>query len=447
MVGAAMSGVTYISVPGTVLTDHFSYLQTTLGFFVGYLIIAFVLVPLYYRLGVVSLYEYLDHRFGVTAHRTGAWLFFLSKIIAASLRAYVVCVVLQALLFDAYDIPFAVNASIMMLLVWLYTRRGGVRSVVWSEMLKSIVMVGSIVACIIFIINAMDLSLGSAISKISSSDLSEVFFTDDAMDRRYFWKQFIAGAFLVVAMTGMDQDMMQTVLSCRSARDSQRSLIVSIVVQMVVILLFLALGALFYLFLAQRGIVATNGAMPLVDGSGATVVARGDDLFGYVATESGLPVVVGVLFLLGLVASTYSAAGSALTALTTSFSLDILDGKRLEERALGRLRQRTHSLIAVAMTLIIVLFYHFSSGGVITLIFTMASYTYGPLLGMFLFGLMTKRKVEDRALPIIAIVSPLLCYILSSNADSWLGGYQFSYEIIVVNAALTMLGMWAASKR
>ncbi len=447
MVGAAMSGVTYISVPGTVLADHFSYLQTTLGFFVGYLIIAFVLVPLYYRLGVVSLYEYLDHRFGVTAHRTGAWLFFLSKIIAASLRAYVVCVVLQALLFDVYDIPFAVNASIMMLLVWLYTRRGGVRSVVWSEMLKSIVMVGSIVACIIFIINAMDLSLGSAISKISSSDLSEVFFTDDAMDRRYFWKQFIAGAFLVVAMTGMDQDMMQTVLSCRSARDSQRSLIVSIVVQMVVILLFLALGALFYLFLAQRGIVATNGAMPLVDGSGATVVARGDDLFGYVATESGLPVVVGVLFLLGLVASTYSAAGSALTALTTSFSLDILDGKRLEERALGRLRQRTHSLIAVAMTLIIVLFYHFSSGGVITLIFTMASYTYGPLLGMFLFGLMTKRKVEDRALPIIAIVSPLLCYILSSNADSWLGGYQFSYEIIVVNAALTMLGMWAASKR
>ena len=447
MVGAAMSGVTYISVPGTVLADHFSYLQTTLGFFVGYLIIAFVLVPLYYRLGVVSLYEYLDHRFGVTAHRTGAWLFFLSKIIAASLRAYVVCVVLQALLFDAYDIPFAVNASIMMLLVWLYTRRGGVRSVVWSEMLKSIVMVGSIVACIIFIINAMDLSLGSAISKISSSDLSEVFFTDDAMDRRYFWKQFIAGAFLVVAMTGMDQDMMQTVLSCRSARDSQRSLIVSIVVQMVVILLFLALGALFYLFLAQRGIVATNGAMPLVDGTGATVVARGDDLFGYVATESGLPVVVGVLFLLGLVASTYSAAGSALTALTTSFSLDILDGKRLEENSLGRLRQRTHTLIAVAMTLIIVLFYHFSSGGVITLIFTMASYTYGPLLGMFLFGLMTKRKVEDRALPIIAIVSPMLCYILSSNADSWLGGYQFSYEIIVVNAALTMLGMWAASKR
>ena len=447
MVGAAMSGVTYISVSGTVLADHFSYLQTTLGFFVGYLIIAFLLVPLYYRLGVVSLYEYLDHRFGVTAHRTGAWLFFLSKIIAASLRAYVVCVVLQALLFDAYDIPFTVNATIMMLLVWLYTRRGGVRSVVWTEMLKSIVMVGSIVACIIFIINAMDLSFGGAITKISSSDLSEVFFMDDAMDRRYFWKQFIAGIFLVVAMTGMDQDMMQTVLSCRSARDSQRSLVVSIVVQMIVILLFLALGALFYLFLAEQGVVASEGSMPLVDGSGAVVVERGDDLFGYVATQCGLPIVVGIFFLLGLVASTYSAAGSALTALTTSFTLDILKGKSLEDRALISLRKRTHTIIAVVMTLIIVLFHHFSSGGVITLIFTMASYTYGPLLGMFLFGLMTKRKVNERALPVIAVVSPLLCYILSLNAASWLGGYQFSYEIIVVNAAFTMLGMWALSRK
>jgi Na+/proline symporter len=446
MVGAAMSGVTYISVPGTVLADHFSYLQTTLGFFVGYLIIAFVLVPLYYRLGVVSLYEYLDHRFGVTAHRTGAWLFFLFKIIAASLRAFVVCVVLQALLFDAHGIPFAVNATIMMLLVWLYTRRGGVKSVVWSEMLKSVVMVGSIVACIIFIINAMDLSVGGAVSKISTSNLSEVFFMDDPMDRRYFWKQFIAGIFLVVAMTGMDQDMMQTVLSCRSARDSQRSLVVSIVVQMVVILLFLALGALFYLFLMERGVVTTDGTMPLVDGSGATVVARGDDLFGYVATECGLPMVVGVLFLLGLVASTYSAAGSALTALTTSFTLDILNGKSVEDNKLGQMRRRTHLLIAVAMTLIIVLFYHFSSGGVITLIFTMASYTYGPLLGMFLFGLLTKREVKAGALPIIAIVAPLLCYILATNADSWFGGYEFSYEIIVVNAALTMLGMWIARK-
>ena len=447
MVGAAMSGVTYISVPGTVLVDHFSYLQTTLGFFVGYLIIAFVLVPLYYRLGVVSLYEYLDHRFGVTAHRTGAWLFFLSKIIAASLRAFVVCVVLQALLFDAYDIPFVVNATIMMLLVWLYTRRGGVKSVVWTEMVKTIVMVGSIVTCIIFIISAMDLSFGGAISKISSSDLSEVFFTDNALDRRYFWKQFIAGIFLVVAMTGMDQDMMQTVLSCRSARDSQRSLVVSIVVQMVVILLFLTLGALFYLFLMERGVMPTDGAMPLVDGSGSVVVARGDDIFGYVTTECGLPIIVGVLFLLGLVASTYSAAGSALTALTTSFTLDILGGKRLEDKALIKLRRATHMLIAVVMTLIIVIFYHFSSGGVITLIFTMASYTYGPLLGMFLFGLFTKRKVNEKALPLIAVVSPLLCYVLSSNAKTWLYGYQFSYEIIVVNATLTMLGMWAFSKR
>lgn len=309
MVGAAMSGVTYISVPGTVLTDGFSYLQTTLGFFVGYLIISTVLIPLYYRLGVVSLYEYLDSRFGGVAHRTGAWLFFVAKIASASLRAYVVCVVLQALLFDGYNIPFAVNAALMMLLVWLYTRRGGVRSVVWTEMMKTLLMVGSIVACIVFVIGDMNLDVGGAVAAVADSHLSDIFFFDNPLDSRYFWKQFVAGIFLVVAMTGLDQDMMQTMLSCRSRRDAQRGMMSSIVLQSVVILLFLMLGALFYLYLAGCGISATGGAMPLTDASGGVVVARGDDLFGYVATECGLPMVVGILFLLGLIASTYTSGG------------------------------------------------------------------------------------------------------------------------------------------
>lgn len=447
MVGAAMSGVTYISVPGTVLADGFSYLQTTLGFVVGYIIIAFVLVPMYYRLGVVSLYEYLDHRFGITTHRTGAWLFFVSKILAASLRAYVICVVLQALLFDSLGVPFAVNALIMMALVWLYTRRGGVRSVVWVEFVKSIVMVGSIVAAILFIIRGMGISLGDAMSQIGSSELSDTIFMDDAMDRRYFWKQFIAGIFLVVAMTGMDQDMMQTVLSCRTKGDAQRSLMLSIAVQVVVITLFLLLGALLYLFVMDRGLLTTDGAMPLVDGGGAVLVARGDDLFGYVATQCGLPVVVGVLFILGLVASTYSAAGSALTALTTSFTLDILGGGKRDDVAVSRMRRVSHTAIAVAMALIIILFYEFSAGGVITLIFTMASYTYGPLLGMFLFGMLSKRRVKERAVPLIAVASPVVCYIVATNSREWLSGYEFSYEIIVLNAALTMLGMLLFSER
>lgn len=448
MVGAAMSGVTYISVPGTVLTDNFSYVQTTLGFFVGYVIIAYVLIPLYYRLGVVSLYEYLDQRFGMLSHRTGAWLFFVAKIASASLRAYVICVVLQQLLFARLGIPFALNAALMMCLVWLYTRRGGVRSVVWTEFFKTLLMVASIVVCVALVIDALGVGLGGAVRAVAESQYSEVFFFDNPLDGRYFWKQFLAGIFLVVAMTGLDQDMMQTMLSCRTRRDAQRGMMTSILIQMCVIGLFLSLGSLLYIFVSSRGITATEGAMPLIDAAGEVAVARGDDLFGYVATECGLHTIAGVLFLLGLVASTYTSAGSALTALTTSFTLDILRApKHGDDRRVARIRRWAHSLIAMAMCLIIILFEQWSSSGVITLIFTMASYTYGPLLGLFAFGLLTRRKVHERAVPIIAIAAPALCFIVSRNSASWLGGYTFSYEIIILNALLTMLGLWLASYR
>ena len=449
MVGAAMSGVTYISVPGSVLTDHFSYLQTTLGFFVGYLIISFVLVPLYYRLGVVSLYEYLDRRFGIAAHRTGAWFFVISKLLSASLRAYVVCIVLQSLLFDRYDIPFEVNAFVMMSLVGLYTWRGGVKTVVWTEMLKTILMVGSIVICIVFIISNLDMSFGDAMGAIANHDYSETLFLDDPMDGRYFWKQFLAGIFLVVAMTGLDQDMMQTALSCRNVKESQRGLLLSIVVQMFVILLFLALGVLFYIYLSSRGIVpAADGGFPLIDASGEAVVVRGDDLFGYVTTEAGLPLMAGIIFLLGLVASTYSSAGSALTALTTSFTLDILRGRKTwSEVKIARTRRMAHLLIAATMMLIIITFGKWSSMGVITLVFTMASYTYGPLLGMFAFGLTTKRRVRGWAIPTLAVAVPTLCYVLASHSEEWLAGYSFSYEILIVNAAIMFVGMWIFSRR
>lgn len=432
MVGAAMSGVTYISVPGTVAADGFSYLQTCLGFLVGYAIIAYVLIPLYYRLGVVSLYEYLDHRFGIVAHRTGAWFFFLSKIASASLRAYVICVVLQGLLYDLYDIPFAVNAAIMMSLVWLYTRRGGVRSVVWVETLKTLVMVASIVMCITFVVRALDMDLGEAVGSIARSDYSQVLFFDDPLDRRYFWKQFLAGIFLVVAMTGLDQDMMQTVLSCPTRRDAQRGMMSSIALQIVVITLFLALGALLYIYTSQRGVDAPQGDM----------------LFGYVATECGLPIVVGILFILGLVASTYSSAGSALTALTTSFTLDLLGGRRADDakgEQLDRRRRLSHTLIAVAMTAIIVAFNYWSTAGAITLIFTMASYTYGPLLGLFIFGLASHRMPHPRAIPVVAILSPLASYVIASNSRAWLAGYEFSYDILILNTALTLLGLWLSS--
>ncbi|MBO7185631.1 MAG: sodium:solute symporter [Alistipes sp.] len=438
MVGAAMSGVTYISVPGTVAADGFSYLQTTLGFLVGYIIIAYLLIPLYYRLNVVSLYEYLDRRFGIVAHRTGAWFFFIAKMASASLRAYVVCVVLQQLLFARYDIPFAVNGAIMMLLVWLYTRRGGVRSVVWVEMLKTLIMVASIVLCIGFVMSALGMNISEAVGAIAESNYSDTLFLDDPLDRRYFWKQFLAGVFLVVAMTGLDQDMMQTVLSCREKGDAQRGLLTSIAIQIVVILLFLSLGALLYIYVAQRG----------------DVVESGDELFGYVATECGLPTIVGIAFLLGLIASTYSSAGSALTALTTSFSIDILamrrnsdsDDEAAQQRS-TRTRRRVHTAMAVTMWLMILCFNRWSSSGVITLIFTMASYTYGPLLGMFAFGLMSRRRVRSMAIPIVAIASPTISYIIASHSEAWLGGYTFSYEVLILNGMLTLIGLWMASWR
>ena len=431
MVGAAMSGVTYISVPGTVAADHFSYLQTTLGFFVGYIIIAYLLIPLYYRLGVVSLYEYLDRRFGITAHRTGAWLFFISKIASASLRAYVVCVVLQTLLYNRLGLPFVVNALIMMFMVWLYTRRGGVRSVVWVEMLKTLLMTTSVVLCIVFVIRALGFNPGEAVSAIAQSDYSEVFFFDNPLDRRYFWKQFVAGVFLVVAMTGLDQDMMQTILSCRTQRDAQRGMMSSILIQMVVILLFLSLGALLYIFVERGGMS----------------VERGDDLFGYVATECGLPAAVGMLFLLGLIASTYSSAGSALTALTTSFTLDVLRVERSDDAKVGRSRRRVHMLIALAMTAIIVLFNEWSGAGAITLIFTMASYTYGPLLGLFAFGLFVRRRPMAWTVPLFSVIAPTLSYVVASNSEEWFSGYVFSYEILLVNASLMFVALALFSRR
>ena len=430
MVGAAMSGVTYISVPGTVLVDNFSYLQTCLGFIVGYAAIAYILVPLYYKLGVVSLYEYLDKRFGIVAHRTGAWFFFVAKTLSAALRAYVICVVLQTILFDHYDIPFVVNAAIMMSLVWLYTRKGGVKSVVWVEMAKTVIMVGSLATAIFILSRAMGLDGSGVVRYIADSDLSRMMFFDDPMQKTYFWKQFFAGIFLVVAMTGLDQDMMQTVLSCRNRRDAQRSMMTSVFIQVGVIILFLALGVLLYGYAASHDIAIT-----------------GDSLFGYVATEAGLPVVMGVLFLLGLVASTYSSAGSALTALTTSFTLDIMGTKRDDDAKLERRRKRVHAAIALVMLAVIVVFDAFSSSGVITLIFTMASYTYGPLLGLFAFGILTRRSVRGGAIPAIAVASPAICYIIATHSAEWLCGYQFSYELIILNGALTMLGLWAFSKK
>ena len=323
MIGAAISGVTFISVPGSVAVDSFSYMQMVAGFTVGQLVVAFLLIPTFYRLRVVSLYEYLDGRFGILSHHTGAWFFFVSKMLGAALRVYVVCAVLQLLVFSHYGLPFWLNALVTMLFVWLYTQQGGVKSLIWTDTLKTFCLVGSLVLSIVFIMQALGMSFGEMTREVAASPYSKMFFFDDPASDRYFWKMFAAGIVLLIAMTGLDQDMMQRNLSCATPRDSQKNIVLTAVSQIFVIFLFLVLGVLLYIYMDRSGL-----AMP----------EKGDQVFSQVAVNGGLPVFVGILFVIGLISSTYSAAGSALTALTTSFTVDILDGtKRYGERRLTRL--------------------------------------------------------------------------------------------------------------
>ncbi|MDR2912543.1 MAG: sodium:solute symporter [Alistipes sp.] len=432
MIAAPMSGVTFVSVPGMVGASGFAYLQMAMGFVCGYMVIAFVLMPLLYRQRIVSVYEYLERRFGMGSYRTGAWFFFVSKLLGAAVRIYLVCVVLQMLVFDPLGVPFAVNAGVMMFLVWLYTFRGGVRSIVWTEALKTLCLLASVGLSIWFIARAMGLDFGGMVSAVRESELSRIFFLDDLRDRRYFFKQFFSGLFIVVAMTGLDQDMMQLPLSCRSPRDSQKNFVVSGAMQFVVIAMFLCLGVLLNLYAAGLSESVTNVTVP-----------TGDGLFPFVATGAGLPAVVGVMFALGLIASTYSAAGSALTALTTSFTVDILGAGRQEEGRLRRTRGVVHICMAMAMALVVMAFRVVGSTSVIDAVYVLASYTYGPILGMFAFGMITRRSVRDRWVPAVAVVAPALCLVLDLNSAAWFGGYRFGYEILMLNALFTFGGLAA----
>mgnify|MGYP002309332374 CR=1 FL=1 len=426
MIGAAMSGVTFISVPGSVAADSFSYMQMVAGFTVGQLIVAFVLIPTFYRLRVVSLYEYLDDRFGIHSHRTGAWFFFISKMLGAALRVYVVCAVLQLLVFDHYGLPLWANALVTMAFVWLYTQQGGVQSLIWTDTLKTVCLVGSLVLSIVFIADGLGLSARGVVQAVSDSPMSRIFFFDDPASDRYFWKMFAAGIVLLVAMTGLDQDMMQRNLSCATPRDSQKNIVLTAVSQIFVIFLFLVLGVLLYLYAGHTGL---------------ELPAKSDQVFSLVAVDGGLPPVVGILFVVGLISSTYSAAGSALTALTTSFTVDILEGtRRYDERRLTRVRRRVHVGMAVLMGLLILCFEAFGNDSVINLVYKVASYTYGPILGMFAFGMFTRCRVRDRWVPFAAVAAPLLSASLQYAARVW-WSYHIGFELLIYNALFTMLGM------
>ncbi|WP_071147385.1 sodium:solute symporter [Bacteroides ihuae] len=426
MIGSSISGVTFVSVPGMVATSNFAYLQMVLGFVAGQFIIAFVLIPLFYKMNLVSIYEYLEERFGASSYRTGAWFFFISKMLGAAVRLFLVCLTLQLLVFDPLQLPFILNVIATVALVWLYTFRGGVKSLIWTDSLKTFCLVVSVVLCIYYISSDLKLNFSGMVASITKSDLSKLFFFDDINDKRYFFKQFLAGIFTMIAMTGLDQDMMQRNLSCKNFKDSQKNMITSGISQFFVILLFLMLGVLLYTYTAQNGI-----ANP----------AKSDELFPMIATGNYFPIIVGILFIIGLISSAYSAAGSALTALTTSFTVDILGTKGKAEGEIVKIRKRVHVGMAVVMGLVILVFNMLNNTSVIDAVYILASYTYGPILGLFAFGIFTKKQVRDKYIPLVAIISPILCFILQKNSEAWFNGYAFSYELLIFNAFFTFVGL------
>ena len=428
-IGAAISGVTFVSVPGMVSTSGWAYMQMVLGFTVGQFLIAYVLIPLYYKLNLTSIYQYLQQRFGMSTYKSGAWLFFVSKMLGASVRLFVVSEVLQLLVFDklAVPVPFWVNAIITVLIVYLCTFKGGVKSLIWTDLLKTCCLILSVALSIYFVLRA-----GVNMDGWSSSDMTRVFFFDNPKEGTYFWKQFLAGIFLVIATTGLDQDLMQRTLSCKNPRESQKNIIVGALMQIIVIGLFLFLGYLLYTYAAQTGI---------------TEVAqlKGDDVFPFLATGNYFPVIVGVLFIIGFIAAAYSAAGGALTALTTSFTVDILNKEN--DAKLTKVRTLVHIGMAILMAICIYVIHLLNDDSVIQTVYKVASYTYGPLLGMFCFGIFTKKQVRDRWIPLVVVLAPVITWVIDVNSVAWFNGYVFSHERLILNALLTFIGMICLIKK
>lgn len=419
MIGASISGVTFVSVPGMVMVSDMTYLQTCMGFIVGYAIVAFVLLPVYYRMNLISIYEYLGSRFGRTTYLTGSCFFVISKLCGAAVSFYVVCMILQDYVVEAWGVPFPLTVVVMVALIWLYTRSGGIKTLVWTDSLQTICLFAALAMIIYNVADMLGMDMWQAVAAVADSSMSRIVEMDDWMSRQYFWKQFISGAFIVVVMTGLDQDKMQKNLTCRNLRDAQKDMCTYGLAFVPANLLFLTLGVMLVM-LAQR----QGGALP-----------GGDQLLPMFAASGHLGQMVVVLFTVGMVAAAFSSADSALTSLTTTFCVDIC--QRTDS---DRLRRMVHLVISMAFVAVILMFKWFNNTSVIDAIYIMVSYTYGPLLGLFAFGLTNKRKVRERWVPMVAVASPVLCYAFEHAALS-LWGYQFGYELLLLNGLLTWLGM------
>ncbi|AFL81545.1 Na+/proline symporter [Aequorivita sublithincola DSM 14238] len=425
MIGASLSGVTFISVPGWVEASKFSYFQVVLGYIVGYAVIGTVLLPLYYRMNLTSIYTYLESRFGTSSYKTGASFFILSRIVGASFRLYLVAVVMQSMIFDDLNIPFWVTVTITILLIWLYTFKSGIKTIVWTDTLQTLFMLVAVGVSVYFVSTDLGLSGSNLFNFIADSDMSQIFFFDDWKSSDHFVKQFISGAFIAIVMTGLDQDMMQKNLTCRNLKDAQKNMFWFTIVLTIVNFVFLVLGLLLTVYAQQNGIDAHK-----------------DQLYPTLAMMNEFGIGVAVLFILGLIAAAYSSADSALTALTTSFSIDILEiEKKYDEEKQIRVRKLIHILVSVLLILVIIFFkYVIADASVIAKLFVFAGYTYGPLLGLYAYGLFTKWNVKDKFVPIVAILTPFLGYSISTLSLKYLN-FEFGFFILILNGALTFLGL------
>lgn len=433
MIGTSLSGVTFVSVPGAVGKESFAYFQITLGYLIGYLVIAYVLLPLYYRLNLTSIYNYLSSRLGFTSYKTGASFFILSRTLGATARLYLVVKILQDAILgnEPFNIPFWLTTLIILIMILLYTYEGGVKTIVYTDTLQTTCMLLGLIICVVYILKTMDINLGQSLQAMGDKGYSKIFFTDPG-SRFFFLKQIAAGAFITITMTGMDQEMMQKNISVKTLKDAQKNVVTLSLIMLGVILLFLVLGGLLYLFAEQKGIAAT-----------------GDSLFPAIALQH-MPPVISAIFIIALISALFPSADGAITALTSSFCIDILGIQRntvWTDAQKKKVRQRVHLAFAVIFLLFVMVFRWVNNPSMIGVILKVAAYTYGPLLGLFSFGILTKRKVRDEIVPMICIAAPVICFILDKYQKQLFGSFEIGLELLIINGMLTFIGLLIVSKK
>ncbi len=437
MIGATLSGVTFISVPGTVATAKFSYMQMVFGYIVGTLIIAYVLLPVYYKHNVTSIYQYLNKRLGTKSHKIGAFFFLLSRTIGAAFRIFLVALAMQYLIFEQWNVPFIITVIFSIFLIWVYTHRGGIKTIVWTDTLQTFFMLSAVVFAIYYINQKIGWSFIEFYNSDELKAYNKIIFTDNFNETSYFLKSFLGGIFITVAMTGVDQDMMQKNLTCKNIKDAQKNMISMISLLVIVNFVFLLLGALLYIYANKFGL-----EVPVIDG-----IKRTDLLFPMIAVKSGLGLPLAMVFILGIIAAAYSSADSALTSLTTSYCVDFLDIENKEPSIQKALRKKVHIAVSFILVIVVILFNTVLEKDVITGLFTIASYTYGPLLGLFFFGIYTKHKVKENYVLLVCVLSVAISYFLNMFSADIFNGYKFSFELLGLNGLFTYFGLWLIRKK